>query len=255
MPVDAQMWAQPMQEPSTLRSNVCDGRNIGQASPALNSYLHDLLLVASEPSTKQQEARLAGPPYTGFGFKPIKGPTLYGAKLPLVPMPEIRSMRLPKGWLEDVAPLSAIPGQCEHEFHPPGDKDTRLRFYCTGMNIIAEGARQLADTLQMKPHELTEEEMKLITANNSQSIVPYQLRHSIARTGLWNGKIVIEADGILKNDDRYYGISYDGRDFHKDPVIEMEIVFIASPRKFQQHQAEVKQCLKSINWDLTFPKQ
>ncbi|MEZ4486786.1 MAG: hypothetical protein R3C24_07710 [Cyanobacteriota/Melainabacteria group bacterium] len=178
---------------------------------------------------------------------PLKG-LVHFWKGPMA-FPEIESMRVPDGWTEEyVMPIGA-PGPREHRFRKKGDSWSRLDLSCFGSEQEHDKSKLLDDTLRAAPHEIVGEELDLLRKNKiSSEALPIAGQVAYARTKDWNGRTVIESQGVNKDGDHFYAITYGVPSFGRAPTVESTIIFVANTDKFKKYLPAMKKSMRSIKW-------
>ena len=212
--------------------------------------------IISDASNKTNESKLMQAPLVAPRHSkpnlpkydpPLKG-LVHFSKGPMA-FPEIESMRIPDGWTEEyVMPIGA-PGPRYHHFEKKGDNDSVFVLACSAYEDDAEASKLLETTLKAPPHIIEEEELQLLREKDvAHRGLPVLAQISLARTVDWNGKRVIESQGIDKDNKHFYAITYSVMSIGRAPLIDSTIKFEAKEAIFLKYLPAMKKSMRSIKW-------
>ena len=221
------------------------------------------LFLISDASRKAKEPKLKQfpyvPPLDSKPNLPKYDPPLKGlvhfSKLP-VAFPEIESMRIPNGWTEEYVRQGGAPGPKIHWFKRKGDGWYGLILDYRGLEPANDLTKELNDLFAAPPHEIKDQELKFLQERRvAVRGLPDSAKLKFARTVDWNGKRVIESQGIEDDGNHFYGITYATTRLGNAPIADTTIKFEAKEAIFLKYLPAMKKSMRSIKWTDSMDKK
>jgi len=161
---------------------------------------------------------------------------------------QIGTMTLPEGWVE--APprefMGGIGTRALREFYPPEQPEARLYLYYRGLPVSTTAGARFHKLLQAPPHNLTENELQLLSEALEDKANPDDFIVSDARIDDWNGKRVLVIEG------KYTEVELDCLELFIDASSDgraiQEVYYQAPHEVYSKYLPAARASLQSITW-------
>ena len=149
-------------------------------------------------------------------------------------------------WYETLSEDEPLRGQYIREFHHADDPEAMMRLYHRGGLLGKYSAESFVQILKESPHNLSDtEESAVMTVIGAASEHDWFKTETI-RTIAWNGKTVLELQGLWIEDQGGFLARY----LCSDQAIQIihEFHYYAPQSKFEQYLPDAKRALESVQW-------
>jgi hypothetical protein len=149
-------------------------------------------------------------------------------------------------WYETLSADEPLRGQYIREFHHVDDPEAIMRLYHRGGLLGKYSAENFVRILQETPHDLSDSEKSAVMTVIGAASEADWFKTEAIRTIAWNGKTVLELQGLWIADQGGFLALY----LCSEQAIQIihEFHYFAPQSKFEKYLPDARRVLESVQW-------